>query len=205
MFAAAWILVVMLRVRYGSFVVAAAFAVASATACGATSTAGGSHGEGSPISYPLYSEPGPASMHALTGPNGSVTYRPALPTTYETQPTPTCQRTTVQDGSGSAHTVVIPPTPGLRAEALTDHLTRVTWRFRDMPAECRPSLILISVSANDDPRATPLTLRLSPTGRSGSKVVEYPSFLDPPDVALASAELANGLRSGVASVLIRQP
>lgn len=35
-------------------------------------------------------------------------------------------------------------------------------------------------------------------------MIRYGDFTDPADVALISATLANGLRSGVASVLIRQ-
>jgi hypothetical protein len=184
---------------------AAVVALAGITACGATSAQTGSQGEGQIGSYPLASEPGPVSMHAVTDPNGSTAYRPALPTTFEQEPTPTCQRTTVEDGTGVTRTATIPPRPGLRAEALGVHRTKVTWWFNDVPSDCRPALMLISVSANDDPRATPLTLRLPFTGESGSKVIDYGTFLDPPDVALASAELPNGLSSGTTSVLIRQP
>jgi hypothetical protein len=189
----------------GLALLAAVIALAGTTGCGATSAKPGSRGDGQISSYPLASEPGPVSMHAVSGPNGSTLFRPALPTTFEQEPTPTCQRTSVEDGTGATHTVVVPPTPGLRADAISEHRTKVTWWFNDVPSDCRPALMLISVSANDDPRATPLTLRLPFTGESGSKVIDYGSFLDPPDVALASAELPNGLSSGTTSVLIRRP
>jgi len=178
--------------------------VVIASSCGATSAQNGSPGDSAAGGYPLASEPGPVSMHSVIDANGSTTYRPALPTTYEQQPTPTCQRTNVQTGNGTTKTVVVPPRPGLRAEAVTEHRTKVTWWFAEVPAECRPAIVLVSVSANDDPAATPLTLRLPFTGQSGSKVIDYGSFLDPPDVALASAELSNGLSSGTTQVLIRR-
>lgn len=187
-------------------VVAAVSALAvTAASCGATSAQDVSPGGSQVGSYPMASEPGPVSMHPVTDANGSTAYRPALPTTYEEQPTPTCQRAKVQTGNGVTETVVVPPRPGLRAEAVSEHRTKVTWWFAEVPAECRPALVLVSVSANDDPAATPLTLRLPFTGQSGSKVIDYGSFVGAPDVALASAELPNGLSSGTVRVLIRRP
>ncbi len=192
----------MTRLPCRAMICALVAAAAVQTGCGVSASGVSSNG-GDPSAYPLVSGPASIEHHAVTAADGSVSYRPAPPTTYETQPTPTCQRAIVQTGTGSAE-LAIPPTPGLRAVALSPHETRVTWWFDEIPDDCRPSLLLVSVVANEDPGATPMTLRLPFSGRSGSTVIRYGDFTDPADVALISATLANGLRSGVASVLIRQ-
>jgi hypothetical protein len=163
----------------GVFVAACA---AVAEACG---SAAGS------AAYPLISvDPHPTTQ---AGP----------PTSYEASPTPTCQRTRVFTPDGKK-TIVIPPTPGLRAEALDAYTTRLSWWFNDVPDECTPRVMLLSVVASTDSRATPYTIHIDSHGEDGTKTITYPKFLDSPDVALASAYLPNGARSTVARVLIRR-
>jgi hypothetical protein len=184
---------------------AAALVVAAVTAaCGNGAAApGGSHG-----TYPLVSGAEPAMQPPTTLSNGSVVRLPAVPTSYRVDPSPSCERAAVSvpesDGSFTQKDVVIPPAPGLRAEAVTDHTVKLTWWFDDVPTECRPSSILVSIRAGTDPTATPLTKTIQFTGDGGSAELTYPAFLKPPDVALASTTLPNGLRSRVVSVLIRQ-
>ena len=64
--------------------------------------------------------------------------------------------------------------------------------------------MLVSVVANDAPGATPTTVKVPFTGQTGATTLEYPEFLPPPDVALASALTALGRRSRTAKVLIRR-
>jgi hypothetical protein len=64
--------------------------------------------------------------------------------------------------------------------------------------------MLVSIVANDDTGATPTTVTVPYTGQTGTTTLEYPEFLPPPDVALASAVMSRGERSRTAKVLIRR-
>jgi hypothetical protein len=165
---------------------------------------GGSTSSGSPDDYPMVESPPPEHQPPVTMPNGAVVTLPALPTVYETDPSPTCERELVSYPDG-IRPVAVPPAPGLRAVAVTTRTTRIEWSFQDLPEDCRPVEILLSVVAGTDPRATPTTERgVEITGVTGSREVTYPEFLPPPDVARASAYSREGFRSRVVSVLIRR-
>lgn len=131
---------------------------------------------------------------------------PALPTAYRVEPSASCQRDWVsvpQGGGGwTKKAVVVPPTPGLRAVRIDSHTARLTWWFRDVPDECRPVIIRLSIVAGKDRRATPVTKELEINGKGGGTDLTYPEFLDPPDVAIASALSHGGLRSPTTRVLI---
>jgi len=179
----------------------ALFILIGVTACGGSRSTGGAQ------DYPLVEHQQPEAREPVTLPNGSVVRLPALPTTYEVEPSPTCEReiATFHDGSQPPQRpVVVPPAPGLRAIALTKHTTRLEWSFRDLPNDCRPVAMLVSVVAGEDPRATPTTQQVKIRGVSGSKEIEYADFLPPPDVARASAYSREGYRSRTVSVLIRR-
>lgn len=79
----------------------------------------------------------------------------------------------------------------------------MTWWFEYVPKDCRPAGLLLSIVANDAPHANPLTVTVPFTGDTGVATLRYPDFLLPPDVALASAVMADGRRSRTAKVLIR--
>jgi hypothetical protein len=132
--------------------------------------------------------------------------RRETPTRYEADPSPSCERevATFHDGSQpTRRPIVIPPAPGLRATAVTEHTTRLEWSFRDLPDDCRPIELLVSVVASG--RSTPTNRRVKVSTVAGTKEVTYPDFLPAPDVALASAYSREGHRSRTASVLIRRP
>jgi hypothetical protein len=148
---------------------------------------GGASGPGSAQEYPLV--------------DGSSS---ATPRGYETDPSPSCEReiATFHDGSEPAkRPIVIPPAPGLRATAVTEHTTRLEWSFRDLPDDCRPVELLISVVASG--RSTPTTKQIKISSVTGTAELAYPEFLPAPDVALASAYSREGHRSRTVSVLIR--
>jgi hypothetical protein len=130
---------------------------------------------------------------------------PATPTGYETDPSPSCERAmaTFHDGSEPAkRPVVIAPAPGLRAVAVTEHTIRLEWSFHDLPDDCRPVQLLVSVVARG--QSPPTTERLKIDGVAGSAELTYPDFLSAPDVALASAYSREGHRSRTVAVLIRR-
>ena len=143
----------------------------------------------------------------VTMSNGAVATLPALPTTYDSEPSRSCERVLATSHDGSQPTrrpIVIPPMPGLRAVAVSEHTTRVEWSFRDLPEDCRPAAILIAVRNGIDPSATPTTKRVKTHGVDGSTEITYPEFLPVPTVAIASSYTARGLRSRTASVLIER-
>ncbi|MDQ3857908.1 MAG: hypothetical protein M3327_05595 [Actinomycetota bacterium] len=113
---------------------------------------------------------------------------------------------TFHDGSQPARRpVVIPPAPGLQAAAITKRTTRLEWSFRDLPADCRPVAVLVSVRNGSDASATPTTKQAGVDDAKASTEITYPDFLPPPDVAIASAYSRQGRSSRTVSVLIRRP
>jgi hypothetical protein len=133
------------------------------------------------------------------------TLRPDAPSRYKADPSPTCERelATFHDGSQpTRRPIVIPPAPGLRATAVSEHTTRLEWSFRDLPDECRPVALLLSVVASR--RSTPTNQRVNVSTLAGTTEITYPDFLPPPDVALASAYSHEGHRSRTVFVLIRR-
>lgn len=175
------------------------FAAALLAGCAGTDS-------GSADEYPVVESPPAEHQPPVTTPNGAVVQKPALPKVYEVEPSPSCEGSYSTYQDGSQRRVVIPPMPGLRATAVTEHTTRLEWSFRELPDDCAPVQLLLSVEAGTDVNATPWVERdVEVTGLSGSKEVTYPEFLPAPDVARASAYLPNGRRSRVAAVLIERP
>ena len=153
--------------------------------------------------YPVVTDPPPQHSEPVTEASGAVVSRPVKPTEYETEPSPSCERQPYKSASGGG-LLVVPPRPGLTAEAVSTRSVELSWRFEDVPSDCRPVAMLVSIVANDASGATPTSVTVPFTGQTGSTVVEYPEFLPPPDVALASAVMARGERSRTAKVLIRR-
>ena len=168
-------------------------------ACGG-SRQGAEEGE---AGYPVVTDPLPEYGPTVTEASGAVVSRPVKPTEYETAPSPSCERQPYKSGSGGG-LIVVPPRPGLTAKAVSDRVVEVSWEFEEVPGDCRPTSMLVSIVANDATGATPTTVTVPFTGQAGSTTVEYPEFLPPPDVALASAVMTRGERSRTAKVLIRR-
>jgi hypothetical protein len=164
-------------------------------ACGGSQPAA----DGGDDRYPVVTDPRPTYGETVTAPSGAKSSRPVKPTEYETQPSPSCER---QPSGGRL--IVVPPRPGLTAKAASARTVEVSWWFEEVPRDCRPASILVSVVANDAPGATPTTVSVPFTGQTGATTVEYPDFLPPPDVALASARTVWGRSGRTARVLIRR-
>jgi hypothetical protein len=153
--------------------------------------------------YPVVTDPPPQYNEPVTEASGAVVSRPVKPTEHETEPSPSCERQPYKSASGGG-LIVVPPRPGLTAKAVSTRSVEVSWRFENIPGDCRPVSMLVSIVANDASGATPTTVEVPFTGQNGSTVLEYPEFLPPPDVALASAVMSRGERSRTAKVLIRR-
>ena len=162
---------------------------------------GGAQQAGNGGGYPVVTDPPPVYGKPITQPGGAVVMRPVKPTEHETEPSPSCERQPYKSASGGG-LLVVPPRPGLTAQAQSERTIRLSWRFEAVPEDCRPALMVVSVVANDAPGATPTTVRVPYTGREGATTVTYPDFLPPPDVALASAAMESGRSSRTAKVLI---
>jgi hypothetical protein len=168
-------------------------------ACGASQQAA----EGGDDRYPVVTDPAPTYGETVTEPSGALVSRPLKPTVYESQPSPSCERHPYRSASGDG-LIVVPPRPGLAAHALSARRIEVSWWFDEVPMDCRPASMLVSIVANDATGATPTTVSVAFTGNTGTTTLDYPDFLPPPDVALASAQMVRGERSRTAKVLIRR-
>ena len=171
-------------------------------ACGASERVrdgGGETGGG----YPVVTDPPPAYGETVAEPSGATSSRPLKPTEYEARPSASCERQPYRSTSGDG-LLVVPPRPGLAATAVSTRTVELSWRFDEVPSDCRPAGLLVSVVANDAPGATPTTVSVPYAGTTGSATLEYPDFLPPPDVALATAVTEEGARSRTARVLIRR-
>ena len=168
---------------------------------------GGSSSVRSSNEYPLVEQPPPKWQPPVRRANGSVVRLPALPTVYQIDPSTTCERqlATFHDGSEPPRRpVVIPPRVGLEAVAITKQTTRLQWSFRQLPADCRPEAVLLSVSNWSHPGATPTNKWVPVRGLEGSTEITYPDFLPSPNVAIASAHSNEKRRGRTVSVLIRR-
>jgi hypothetical protein len=175
------------------------FSVIPSPACGGSSQIA-DEGQGE---YPVVTDPPPEYGETVTEPGGALSSRPVKPEEYETEPSPTCERQPYASASGEG-LIVVPPRPGLKAEAVSARTVEVSWWFEHVPTDCRPAGMLVSIVANDSPGATPTTVTVPFTGDTGAATLRYPDFLPPPDVALASAVMERGPRSRTAKVLIRR-
>jgi hypothetical protein len=151
--------------------------------------------------YPVVTDPPVEHGEAVTEPSGAIVSKPVKPTVYETEPSPSCERRPYKSASGGG-LIIVPPRPGLSARAVSVRSVELSWWFDEVPSDCRPVAMLVSIVANDATGATPTTVTVPFTGKTGTATVEYPEFLPPPDVALASSVMARGQRSRTARILI---
>lgn len=152
--------------------------------------------------YPLVTLERPEYQPPVTSPNGSVSQSPVVPTEEQQPPSATCERmlATYHDGSKpTRRPVVVPPAPGLRAQAVTPRRIRLEWWFQSLPADCRPASVLLSVTTTG---GTPTNETAEVAATSGSVEIEYPDFLPPPETAIASSYTHDGKRSRTVKVAI---
>lgn len=143
---------------------------------------------------------------AITTPNGAVTWLPVPPRMYSTRPSDSCEWVAYQSERNTppGPAALSPPAPGLKAVALSPRTILIEYSFRTLPADCRPSFVLLSVVANQSVVATPNTEQFPIHGLSGTHTLKYYSGYPPPDVAIASAGTRTGMRSRTVKVLIRR-
>jgi hypothetical protein len=115
------------------------------------------------------------------------------------EPQASCKAIRFSDG----RTILAPPSPGLRARAVTARTVEIAWSFRTRPHNCRPAELLLSIVTNRSSRATPLTIHVPASSLKGTKKLTYPAFYPPPNVAMASSVTARGIRSRVVIVRVR--
>jgi hypothetical protein len=164
-------------------------------------------GPRSATGYPTVTVYPPTYGPPVTDASGAVERRPVKPTKYVSAPSKSCEWVGYASGPGRpAHAVLSPPTPGLRATAISKRTVVLKFWFVSLPKACHPVSVLVSITANDAPGAMPLTETVALKGKlRGSAVLTYESpRLPPPDVALASALTKIGGRSRVARVLVKR-
>lgn len=171
------------------------------TALALSACAGSSEPE-SADDYPLVEQERPDVREWVTTEGGGMVGLLELPTITEAEPSPTCERAQVAGGG----TIVIPPAPGLKADAVSERTIRLEWSFDELPDDCRPVRLNVAVNADGSPRATPTVEEVEVNGTDGSVELTYPDFLPPPDVARAASYSEGGPSSRTTRVLIvRQP
>jgi hypothetical protein len=131
------------------------------------------------------------------------------PTTYEVEPGETCERTS----SASGGSIIVPPSPGIRAEVRDeplrvgagtfDRYVLVEWSFEKILGDCPPTrlhLTLVSPNAAMPPLSLPQDVR----ARSGTARLPVLDHFREVAVLRASAESLDGTRSRPVAVLIRR-
>ena len=131
--------------------------------------------------------------------------RPVLPNETSIRPGATCERRPYKSANGT-HLSVVPPTPGLEAVAVDDHVVELTWSYRSLPPDCEPVQVELAVFANKPGiDALPKTKFVSVDGLTGSTRLRYHDFLPSPNMALATSIPREGFHSRTVRVLIVQP
>lgn len=140
----------------------------------------------------------PAVRETIRLPDGGVLRLPAKPTRTRANASPSCSRG--QDGDGSG-TVLLPPTPGVRAVRTRPGRLLIQITFAALPRRCRPNRVRLSLDVNDDP-LSPATA-LFPLGRLRKPLaIDIPERVRDADVIRASSISANGASSESIAVLI---
>jgi hypothetical protein len=135
-------------------------------ACGASQQGA----EGGDDLYPVVTDPLPEYGETVTV-GGAMVSKPVKPTEYETEPSPSCERQPYKSASGGG-LMIVPPRPGLSAKAVSERSVEVSWRFEEVPDDCRPVSVLVSIVANDAPTATPTTVTVPYGGETGTATVD---------------------------------
>jgi hypothetical protein len=126
---------------------------------------------------------------------GSVT-KPPPPARTELPPEPGCSRRSSR-ASGAAG----PPRPGLRAE-LVGNEVRVSYRFAEVPQECRPATVVIGIGTSRGIETAPST-QVDVSFPGGQEVIPVPEhWRHRPDVASAGAMTADGTAGPAGTVRI---
>jgi hypothetical protein len=137
-----------------------------------------------------------------TLPSGAVVVTPPLPTRSKAEAQPGCR--VVHDDNGSK--VVLPPTPGVRAQRTEDGSVLATVTYRRFSKRCRPVQLRLTLDVNDD--ALPgisRTYRFRTKKHQRVRLTIPRYFEGTPDVVAASAVDRRGIGGDSVKVLITEP
>jgi hypothetical protein len=136
-------------------------------------------------------------------PGRAASQQQPRPSVYSVAPEHQCEVVKVVAGK-QIRRELTPPSPGLRATAVTSRNVRVFWSFERIPTRCKPRTVRLAILASRDPRATAKTSVVQVGDRrAGSALIKYCQCLQPPDQALAATYGANGSSSRTVRILIR--
>ena len=128
---------------------------------------------------------------------------PTKPSATEAEAGTTCERMIVPSPEGPQE-LVFPPPPGLTAEATSYREVLLTWSVGELPEDCKPVHMQLSIVAFGNVRASPTVVEEPVEAASGTARVTYPDFLPVPDAAYAAVYSADGRSSRTTSVLIQR-
>ncbi len=139
--------------------------------------------------------------HAITGPNGAVSYIPPPPTTTTVSPSSSCTATKIGTPTGT-RTIELPSAPGLAAKREGDHVL-VTVDPGNPPARCRPTVVTIVLDRNS-PDVPPSRANYPLHGLDKQTIsIRIPPELRPgPTIAAANLNIRIGLYGPAARVLV---
>ena len=126
---------------------------------------------------------------------GRVIRRPFSPSPTQTRPSRACTQLRLTGRGGrKAGVVTAPPAPGARARRIGDRAVVVTYRFRSLPADCRPARLhfVVDVSNDDLPG---YSIVVAVTRTSGRQRLRLPATHRNADTVLVSAVDGKGLSS----------
>jgi hypothetical protein len=131
------------------------------------------------------------------------------PTSYEVESGESCER----KPGGDVPSIIIPPTPGIRAEWATEPLQLgastldehvvVEWSFEKILGDCPPTLLYLTLP-NPTPGNPPFGIHVDVRARSGTEHLPVPESFREAYILWATAESIDGHRGRSVAILIRR-
>lgn len=109
----------------------------------------------------------------------------------------------VDSPGASRRTQSAPPAPDVSVRAVGAETVRFDWRFRRLPARCRPASLALTVLPAES-RSTPWTDFVAVRGVTGRHLLRLSTNYPRSNEALASAFTRDGRRSPVVRAAIRR-
>jgi hypothetical protein len=163
-----------------------------------------------PVEIPPAPRP-PPRPYGAQYPLVADAYATPEPTSYEAEPGETCERIS----SGDVPSLIIPPTPGIRAEfkneppsglsggGSIDQHVFVEWSFDKILGDCPPTQLRLTIP-NPNPGQPPFGIHADVRALSGTEQIPIIDSFSEAYILWATAESVDGHRSRTVSVLIRR-
>jgi hypothetical protein len=132
--------------------------------------------------------------------SGAVVILPDRPAETSVPPRSSCRVETFRQG-GRRRRIFFPPRPGIRAHRVDSERLLVNYSFSTVDRRCAPTILELTIDANDDPLPGAGTVARV-HGRRGTVPVEVPPDLTNADVVRATARTKKGVPSDASAVLI---